>query len=344
MATAAPLRVCIVGTGARGNAHAKGWLATSEATITAVVDVDEARARELAQTFGASHVFTDYRQALQRDDIDVASICTPAYYHEEIAIFAAQHGKHMLCEKPLALRLDQADRMIAALDAAQVVFVVNFQSRFGDPPAVVRQLYRDGALGHPVLFRLHTGAPIRPKLAMHDMDRGNGGPLNDFTCHFFDYWRWLTGTDPMRVTAQGFTFARGRPEVAHFTHLAPDTAAVTVAYGSGDLGAITITWGLPPGVQPPQQVNDILGPQGVLAPGRPTGTFTLFQEGGKKQEFGPFTTDSQLELTRHVIRAIRDGESVQASARDARVALAVTWAVYASLEQEGTPVAVSPTP
>ena len=138
------LRVCIVGTGARGNAHAKAWAASGEAEVVAVVDVLEDRARELAAAYDAPHVFTDYHEAVQRDDIDVVSICTPAFYHEEVTIFAAEHGKHMLSEKPIAMRLDQADRMIAALEASGVVFVINFQSRFGDAPAAVRQCYATG--------------------------------------------------------------------------------------------------------------------------------------------------------------------------------------------------------
>ena len=331
-------RVCIVGTGARGNAHAKAWTATGEADVVAVVDVLEDRARELAAAYDAPHVFADYREAVQRDDIDVVSICTPAFYHEEVTIFAAEHGKHMLSEKPIAMRLDQADRMIAVLADAGVVFVINFQSRFGDAPAAVRQCIRDRTLGSPLMFRMHSATHIRPKLAMHDMDRGNGGPLNDFMTHYFDYWRWLTGTDPVRVRAQGFTFAQDRPEIAHFANKAPDTATVALEYGSGDLAAFSISWGLPPGVQPAGRIDDILGPQGALAPSRPSNGFKIQREGGAVAEFGPYTADTQLLLTQHAIRAIRGEEPVQASAEDARIALAVTWAIYESLENNGAAV------
>lgn len=333
-------RVCIVGTGARGNAHAKAWTATGEAEVVAVVDVLEGRARELAAAYDAPHVFTDYRDAVGRDDIDVVSICTPAYYHEEVTIFAAEHGKHMLSEKPIAMRLDQADRMIATLESSDVVYVVNYQSRFGDAPAAVRQCIRDRSLGGPLMFRLHSATHIRPKLAMHDMDRGNGGPLNDFMTHYYDYWRWLTGTDPVRVRAQGFTFAKDRPEIAHFQNKAPDTATVALEYGSGDLAAFSISWGLPPGVQPAGRVDDILGPQGVLTPGRPSSGFKILREGGGVDEFGPYTSDTQLLLTQHTIRAIRGEEPVETSAEDARVALAVTWAIYQSLEQHGRAVEI----
>jgi predicted dehydrogenase len=331
-------RVCIVGTGARGNAHAKAWTASGEAKVVAVVDVLEDRAQELAAAYDAPHVFTDYKEAIERDDIDVVSICTPAFYHEEVTIFAAEHGKHMLSEKPIAMRLDQADRMIAVLNETGVVFVINFQSRFGDAPAAVQQCLRDEALGGPLMFRMHSATHIRPKLAMHDMDRGNGGPLNDFMTHYFDYWRWLTGTDPVRVSAQGFTFAKDRPEIAHFANKAPDTATVALEYGSGDLAAFSISWGLPPGVLPQGRIDDILGPQGALAPSRPTTGFKILREGGSIEEFGPYTADTQLLLTQHAIRAIRGEEQVQASAEDARIALAVTWAIYESLEHNGNAV------
>jgi predicted dehydrogenase len=334
------LRVCIVGTGARGAAHAKGWLESGDAEVASVVDIDEARAREMAQAFGVAATFADFKEAVQRDDVDVVSVCTPAFYHQAIAVFALEHGKHVLCEKPLALRPEQADRIVAAVDRAGTVFAVNFQSRFGDAPTAVRRLYREGALGAPVLFRWHTAAELRPKRAMHDLERGNGGPVVDTCIHYFDYWRWVTGTDPVRVTAHVRTLARNRPEVAQFAMLAPDTASITVEYGSGDLGAITISWGLPPGCRAPQGIEDALGPKGVLAPMRPRAGFTVYGENKATREFGPYATDPQLTLTQHVIRAIRHGEPVQATARDGRIALLTAWAALESAEAVGQPVAV----
>ena len=199
--------------------------------------------------------------------------------------------------------------------------------------------YADRALGSPVMFRMHSAAHIRPKLAMHDMDRGNGGPLNDFMTHYFDYWRWLTGTDPVRVSAHGFTFAKDRPEIAHFKKQSAGYGPRwRLEYGSGDLAAFSISWGLPPGVQPTGRMDDILGPQGALAPTRPRDSFTILREGGAVEEFGPFGGDSQLLLTQHTIRAIRGEEPVQASAADGRIALAVTWAIYESLEKHGKAV------
>ena len=85
-------------------------------------------------------------------------------------------------------------------------------------------------------------------------------------------------------------------------------------------------------------MDDIIGPQGALTPSRPRDGFKIYREGGAIEEFGPYAGDSQLLLTQHAIRAIRGEEPVHASAADARIALAVTWATYQSLERKGESV------
>jgi len=113
-----------------------------------------------------------------------------------------------------------------------------------------------------------------------------------------------------------------------------------VEYGTGDLAAAVITWGLPPGVTSPHRLDDVLGPRGVLAPGRPQKEFTVYLEGEEQRQFGPYLSDPQLELTRDVIRAVREGTLVQATARDGRAALAVSWAALMSWEKQGQPVLI----
>jgi len=88
-----------------GAQHADGWRTVEEARLIAVADVDAGRARRFVEKYGFTTWSTDYREVIALDEVDVVSVCTPAFYHPEVAVFAARHGKHILCEKPIALTL-----------------------------------------------------------------------------------------------------------------------------------------------------------------------------------------------------------------------------------------------
>ena len=109
-----PLGVCIVGCGFMGSKHAKSWALVPEAKIVAVVDILEERAQRLADLYGLERTYTDFRQAIDLPEVQVVSVCIPTYLHADAAIYAAERGKQVLSEKPIALHVAQAEAMIAA--------------------------------------------------------------------------------------------------------------------------------------------------------------------------------------------------------------------------------------
>src|SRR5262245_33066807 len=124
--------VAIIGTGGIAEAHVFAYEKEAEqARILAVVDVDESRAQAAADRCGAQTVLTDFREVLKRDDVEAISICTPPFTHVEIASAALRAGKHVLCEKPVALTLDGLDAIEEAQKASGRVFSGVFQLRFG---------------------------------------------------------------------------------------------------------------------------------------------------------------------------------------------------------------------
>lgn len=258
-----PLRVCVVGCGDMGRTHARCWSQLPEAQVVAVVDILEERARQLASNLGLERYYMDYREAVDLPEVNVVSVCVPTCLHPGITIYAAQRGRHVLTEKPIALNLEQADAMLATVRQMGVHFSVGLMRYHSPVMSELRRWFEDGRLCRPAIYWSSDIREIRPKLEMHDI-AANGGPVIDMAVHLFATWNNLFTSPPQEVYAQGFTFARQRPELAQIIHKALDTASISVRYQSGDLGNFLVSWGVPPGVVPSLFPEVILTSNGVV--------------------------------------------------------------------------------
>ncbi len=171
---------------------------------------------------------------------------------------------------------------------------------------------------------------------MHDMRRGNGGPVVDICCHFFDLLRVILNAEPVWVTARGFTFAKGRKELREIEEVAPDTAAIIVEYSSRDLGVMTITWGLPPGAQG-GNMEDILGPEGAIV--LTSDKAKVIKEGGETREIGSPAENEKAKDIRDFARAILEDVEPDVTGEDGRIALQVSLAALESIKS-GEPVSL----
>ena len=255
------LGVCIVGCGYMGSTHATGWQAVPEAEVVAVVDLIPARAQALGRQL-ACETYSDYTEAITRPDVDVASVCIPTYLHAEVSTAAAELGRHVLCEKPIALTLDQADRMIKAARENQVKLGLGFMRRHSPVVADLKARLGAGEFGRPVMYHASDVRELRPKTEMHDA-RANGGPVIDMAVHLIDLWTTIFDSQPVSVSAQGLKIGRDRAEIEHIAEAAVDTATVVVKYASGDIGTFVVTWGLPLKVNPAQHHDHIYAPNGL---------------------------------------------------------------------------------
>lgn len=186
----------IVGCGRIAPYHADSIASCDGAELVAVADIVEERAKCLGSRFGADH-YTDYRDMLERDDIDVVTICTPSGNHPEIGIDAARAGKHVVVEKPMALTLIEADQLIAECEANKVKLSVVFQNRFNLPVQRLRRALESGKLG-----KLTYGTATvrwRRTQSYYDSDewRGtyalDGGALMNQAIHTVDLLQWMLG-------------------------------------------------------------------------------------------------------------------------------------------------------
>ncbi|RXT03746.1 Gfo/Idh/MocA family protein [Ammoniphilus sp. CFH 90114] len=253
-------RIAVLGAGDMGRCHVQGWqLAGHE--VVSITDTDKNRAFDLAKKAGVEQVYMDFTESVTRSDIDVVSIALPLVYHGPATILAAQHGKHVFCEKPLASSWEEVERMQKAVKEAGVKFGLGFQRNFAHGVELVQKWAEEGVFGSPMVFSSDLLQEVRPKIAMHDKD-GNQGPVVDTCCHFFLMWQTIFRSKPKKVYARGGILGKGRPEIAHFKELAVDTAIITIEYESGDIGTMTISWGLAKDTQLQANPDRIFGPKG----------------------------------------------------------------------------------
>jgi predicted dehydrogenase len=233
------LRVGLVGCGSVANSHVEGFGSfPDEAEIVAFADVVEDRAREMAEKHGVGVWYGDYREMLRRDDIDLVVNATAPFGHASITIEALQAGKHVLCEKPMAGSLEDADAMIEAARQAKKQLAIVFQLRWTPDFMRARHLVQQGLLGK--VFLANVGCLwFRPKEYYQVWWRGTwekecGGATLNLVIHQLDGLLWILG-----------------PPASLFAYM--DTAVhdievedVSVAAGrmaSGTLLQITVTTG-----------------------------------------------------------------------------------------------------
>lgn len=230
----------IIGCGWVASAHAWGVaaLAAEGARLIGVADQDQARAGEFADRFGASMTTPDYHELIANDDIQAVSICLPDHIHREVTIAAAEAGKHILCEKPLSLTLDEADDMLTACERNGVQLGLVMNHRYAAGNILAKRAVDSGALGRPLIGSvLHssglTGDPSGASPWRGRRHLSTGGVLSTQAIHFLDILLWLSGP---ATDVQAWTDRLASPDQDH-----EDTVGVVLKFGSGALATLSAT-------------------------------------------------------------------------------------------------------
>jgi predicted dehydrogenase len=195
------INICVIGSGRAGMIHAMNFKKNvPRASLVAVVDPNEHAAKQAVETLGIETYYTDYKEALKDDNIDAVIVVTPTIYHKEIVVAAAEAGKHILCEKPMAINETECDEMIAAAKRAQVKLQIGFMRRFNDSFIQAKEEIEAGAIGDIVLVKSLTRGPSIPQPWMYDLKKSNG-PLAEVNSHDIDTLRWFVGAEFQSVYA-----------------------------------------------------------------------------------------------------------------------------------------------
>ena len=157
MSNPGKVRFGVIGAGLWGEVHAEIYSRHPYAELAAVCDGDEARARRVAAAYGAARVYTDFRELVKDPAVDAVAVVTPDFAHREPIVAAAQAGKHVITEKPLATTQEDAEAIAAAVRAAGITLMVDFHARWNPPLAIARRNIEEGTLGRilSAYFRLN---------------------------------------------------------------------------------------------------------------------------------------------------------------------------------------------
>ncbi|MEM7538402.1 MAG: Gfo/Idh/MocA family oxidoreductase [Chloroflexota bacterium] len=188
----------VIGTGILGNQHAKVYQRMADAELVAVCDLDETRAKEAAETYQAQTYYTDYQDLLNNPDVQAVSIATPDFAHTKIAVAAAQAGKHILCEKPLATTVEEAQTIVDAAEQAGVKLMVDFHNRVNPPIVAAKEAIDAGEIGTPAYGYTRLSNTTFVPLEMLSW-ASKSSALWFLCCHTVDTMRFLLNDEVTRV-------------------------------------------------------------------------------------------------------------------------------------------------
>ncbi len=211
-------------------------------SVEAICDINQNAAEDTAKLFNIEHVYTDYQELLKV--VDAVTICTPNRFHAEMAIKALEAGKHVLCEKPMAMNAEECQAMIDAAKKSGALLSVGYHFRFTKDAAAAKKVILENEIGKPVVARVH--ALRRRKVpgwgVFTNKELQGGGSLIDWGCHFLDLSLWLLGNPkPVQVIGQTYNALSKTPEQVNewgtFNHETFDVDDHVTAYIKFDNGA-----------------------------------------------------------------------------------------------------------
>jgi myo-inositol 2-dehydrogenase / D-chiro-inositol 1-dehydrogenase len=225
------IRFGLVGAGRIGRVHAQTLIQrVPQAELVAVTDVNQAAAKSLADEFGIHHVAQNYEQLLDIATVQAVAICSATDTHAPFITQAAQAGKHIFCEKPIAANLAAIDSALQAVDRAGVKLMIGFNRRFDPNHQRIRQAIENGEIGTPHLMHIISRDPAPPSI---EYVRVSGGMFFDMTIHDFDMARFLLG-DVVEIYASAGVLVD--PAIGEAGDV--DTAVITLKFASGAIGTI----------------------------------------------------------------------------------------------------------
>ena len=338
MANKGKVKVGIIGSQFEADIHAASFkIIPEEAEVVAVASPTPGHPEELAKRYGIPRVFHDYREMLKEKDIEMVTIAAPNYLHARMTIDIANAGKHVVCEKPLCMTLEEADEMIETC-RKQGVLLMYAEELFFTPKYVrAKQLADEGAFGKVYLVKQsekHFG-PHSPWF--WDVDRSGGGVFMDMGCHGIAFCYWFYDRSPIKsVYCQMGTYVHGEITKGE------DNSLCILEFENGGVALIEDSWARRGGMD---DRVEVFGSDGLTYANLHMGNalITYSESGyGYVVEKAPtskgwtFTTYEELwnygfpQEMAHFARCVRGKEQPIATGEDGRVVQEVLYAGYES--------------
>lgn len=329
------LKLGMIGAGdVARNGHMPSFSINPKVEVVAVADPDMQAAQSLADEFEVGKVVKDYHEILGDPSIDVVDICTPHYLHYQITMDALNAGKHVICEKPIAMNLDEADRMIEAAHELGLWLLIVLNQRFMPVHRKVKEFLNDGRLGTPFLVNALITGNMMTRLSdayswTGDWERAGGGAFFDTGTHIVDLMHSWFG----KPTAVNATLKRlmAKPE-----NKADDNASVTLEWGDDLIANLIVSYSVTN--EPWSEKKFIYGSGGDISMISEATVPMFYVENDSPQlvdvehnaKWWEWSHDLAL---RNFVDCILDGAEPHVTAEDARAALKTILAAYQSSKE-----------
>lgn len=323
----------IIGAGRIGQVHAENLTRyIPQAEVVVIADVVKEAAQTTAQSFAIPHATHDPTEIFQDDSIDAIAICSSTDTHADFIVQAAQTGKHIFCEKPVALHLTAIDNALRAVERRGVKLQIGFNCRFDSNFRGMRDAIRNGDIGTPYLVQITSRDLAPPPLSYIKI---SGGLFLDMMIHDFDMARFLLDDEVEEVAARGAVHVD--PAIGQAGDI--DTAVVTLRYRNGALCVITNCRQAPYGYD--QQV-EVLGSLGSISCENNTADRIIRRTNAGVMYPKPlYFFLERYRITyvnemRSFIRAILKDRDVEVTGNDGRIPVVMALAASLSMRERRT--------
>lgn len=333
----------VIGCGVIGKGgHIQRYLRNPHVRIVAVCDIIEERAREAAKLASASAWYLDYNDLLARDDIQGVSICTPHPVHAAPSIAAAKAGKHILCEKPMCINLDEANAMVEAVRSNGVKFLQGYQTHFTPSMQAAKKIIDQGLLG-----RIHEISKIGGGHQDGNQDAdwfysawSGGGVTLDWTTYTLYMFRYLIGKAKLvyASSAVNQAYKKSVDEPGSMVEMqVEDTMSMLIRFENDAIGLIYDSWSSPTG----HGHTEIVGFDGVMSMNPQDGSVLFtnkgelpdYAEGGKIILPDESRFDAYQARVDHFVDCILHDREPAVSVEMGRDVIEVTEAAYRSIAE-----------
>lgn len=233
---------CIIGLGRIADHHMRGIAQSSTARVTGLVSGHRDKAEKIASQYDVPkdsiYSYEDIERIHDNKNIDGVIVCLPNSMHAEYTVRSAKSGKHVLCEKPMAISVAECEQMIAACKAANVRLMIAYRLHYEPITLKTIKLIRDGAIGKVEAIDSANGFNIAPNEWRSTHTLGGGGPLMDVGIYSLNATRYLTGEDPVAFTAVATT-----PDQDGRFQGVEENLAWTMKFPSGAVASCITTYG-----------------------------------------------------------------------------------------------------
>jgi predicted dehydrogenase len=316
--TKSTLNIGVIGLGEIGQMHCQALAQIEQANLVAVADIDPARLAQVA-TQSKATAYQDYQALLAHEGLEAVIIATPDHLHKAPCLHAAQAGKHILVEKPIATTEAEAEAILASVEAAAVQLMVGFTVRFFPQYIHAKQTVTNGDLGDLVsIFARRTNL-----ISQSERIKGRTGVLFFLGVHDFDAMRWIVGSEPESIYCESATSVSLAYPVENETF-------TVIRFKNGVVGCAHIGWFLPKNHAAGFDFKlDVTGSTGILNLDMERQGVVVHSQQGTRY---PFMAAPLIAEDKAFVEAILTEQPVPVSGADGLAAMKMVLAALESLE------------